>query len=106
MGQRIIDAEFRTGSDDLGLRQIDDRCVNAIPALALDGGGGGEVGEFLELLDIVMPAIRISGEVGGVDADEDVEGAEDFGPGQRVGEEDCVSCGDVGGGNLVEVAEV
>ena len=106
MSEGVIEAEFEAGHYGLRFCHIDDGGMDSEVTNIADAGGGGEVGEFLELLDIVMPAVRVAGRVGGVDADEDVEGAKDFGPGDGVGEEDCISCGDVGSGNLVEVAEV
>ena len=82
--QRIVNAELDTPSDDLGFCEVDDGRVDFEAAFVFDGSGGGKIGHVLKGFDIVGSAIRVSAVVGCVDADEDVEGAEDLGPGQRV----------------------
>jgi len=106
VSEGIIEAEFQAGEDGLCLGHIDNGGVNGEFAFVLDADSGGEVGEFFELLDILVAAVGVAGKIGGVDSEEDVECAEDFRPGEGIAEENGVAGGDVGEGNLSEVAEV
>ena len=97
--QREIHAELVGAGDDLGLGERDQRRVDAEAARALDARLGGEIGQPLEGLDELGPAIGIAGLVERVHADEDVLGAQRLGPGERVAEKDGVARGHVGDRN-------
>ena len=75
--------------------------MDAKLALVFNGGFGGQVGQMAEGLDEFGPAIRIAAVIEGIDADEDVEGIEGFGPAQSKSKENSVAGGYVGNGNLV-----
>lgn len=99
MGEREIDAELDGEGDDLRFGEGDERRVDADVSGAFDAGLGGEVGHALEGVDEFGAAIGIAGIIEGVDSDEDIGRAEDFGPGECEREEDGVAGGDVGDGN-------
>src|SRR5260370_7276465 len=66
-----------------------------------DGGLGGQVGHALEGFDEFGAAVGVSGIIERVDADENVRGLENLGPGQREGEEDGVARGNVSDRNFL-----
>jgi len=101
MSQGVIDAELRAGRNNLGLCHFDDGRVDAVSAPALDCGCGGEVGCLLEGGDKFRPAVGIAAIIGGIDADKDIERAQNLGPGEGVAQEyriagRDVSCRDLG----------
>jgi hypothetical protein len=61
----------------------------------LDAGPGRQVGHGFEGGDVVRPAIRVTGIVDRIDADEDVAAAQHLGPGQRQRQHDGVARGHV-----------
>ncbi len=80
--QAVIEAQRQAARDDLRLRHRDERRLNA-KAPAFDAGLGRQPGRVLERLDELRPAIGIAGVVEGVDADEDIAGAQHLRPRQR-----------------------
>lgn len=75
MGQLVRYAEAQAFADDGGFGELDQRGVD-VESLGggLDAGFGAQVGDFLEGLDELGPAIGVAGVIDGVDADEDIEG--------------------------------
>jgi len=77
-----IDAEFVAAAHDVGLGEADQRRMHA-ELCALDAGLGGKVGETLERLDELGPAVGITRVIDRVDTAEDVLRAEHLGPAER-----------------------
>src|SRR5574340_747472 len=63
-GLAVVDAEFDATADDLRLRQMLQRCVDA-EIRTFDAGAGGEVGHALEGLDELGAAAGIAGIIDG-----------------------------------------
>ena len=81
-GERVIDAQRRTGANDVGLGECDDGRVDGEP-LALHRGARREVRHGFIGLDIVGPAIRVTGVIHCVRAKKNIVRAEHFRVGQR-----------------------
>ena len=96
MGEAVVDAQLDAAADDLGLRQVDQRGVDRVSQAALDAGLRGQVGHRGEGGDVLRPAIGIAAVVDGVDAEEDVGGADRLGVGQRQRQQHRVSRRHVG----------
>src|SRR5207249_2289564 len=86
--QREVDVQLVGPRDDLGLAELDERGVDAEVALALDAGLGRQIGQLLERLRELRPAIGIAGVIDRIDADEDILGAQHFRPGEPTRGED------------------
>src|SRR5436189_183969 len=68
--QREVDVQLVGPRDDLGLAELDERGVDAEVALALDAGLGRQIGQLLERLRELRPAVGIAGVIDRIDADE------------------------------------
>ena len=80
--RRVVDAELGASTDDLRLREVDQRCVDR-ESSTFDRGAGREVGGRLEGLDELGTAIGVAAVVERVDADEHIARAPHLGDGQR-----------------------
>src|SRR5262245_56040366 len=84
VGQAVVDAECEAAPDDVGLTEVDKWRLHAKPS-AFDAGAGRKIRQALERGNELGPAIGVTRIVQGVDADDEVVGAERFGPAQRDG---------------------
>src|SRR5262245_45383330 len=71
--QAVVDAQRAPALDDLLLGEGQERCVDPEPALPLDAGARGQVGERLKRTKIFRPAVRVARVVDAIDADIDIE---------------------------------
>src|SRR6185369_6863625 len=97
VGTGVIDPQIKPFSDDFSLCQGDQRGMDA-EFVPLDAGFCRQVRRLFEGSDIFGPTIGITGVVEGIHADENVEGTQHLGPAERKGEEDGISCRDIGYG--------
>ena len=108
VGEAVVDAQLQTPSDDVDLAHRDERGVDLKPLGAGDAGLRGEIAHRFERGQELGAAVGVSRVIDAVDPDEEVEGSEDFRPGQGQREEDGVPRGDVGDrdplGHVVEAA--
>jgi hypothetical protein len=58
--------------------------MDAISSFAFDCGSGGEVGGFFKSGDKFGPAVGIAAVIGGIDAYEDIERAQNLGAGKSI----------------------
>jgi len=91
----VVHSKLGAGEDNLCFCLLYDRDMNEVSTLALDGGGGSEIGGLLESGYEFGPAVRIAAVVGRVDADEDVERTEHLGPGECIAQEYRIAGGHV-----------
>ena len=80
MRQAEIDSQRQAEPDDFRLGKANKRRVDVESAAILHCRFGGNVGELLEGVNELRPAIRIAGVIDGVNSDINVEGADRFGP--------------------------
>lgn len=100
MGEGVVDAQFEPLADDLDFGEMHEGGFDA-RAVPFDPGAGGPVGHGLEGVDVLGSAVRVARVIKGVDPDVDGAGVDDLGDRQSVAQEDGVSRGDVGHGDLV-----
>src|SRR5471032_2985148 len=81
-GEPVVHAELHALSDDLRLAHGDEGRMQH-QRRAFDRGLGREVGQALERLHILRPAVGIAGIIDGVRAEENVLAAQHLGPGER-----------------------
>jgi hypothetical protein len=91
MGQGIVDPQRQSPADDFGLGEVKQGGMDAEAALPFYRRPGGEIGHRFKGGDVLGAAVGITRVVEGVDADEEVEGAEHLGPAKGEGEEDSVA---------------
>ena len=89
-------AQFLAETHDIGFGESDERSANCDAGAAFHAGFGGQITHALEGPDVFGAAIGVAGIIESVDADEDVVGFENLGPGEGEGEEDGVPRGYVG----------
>jgi hypothetical protein len=97
-GYAMVHTEGGAAADDLCLCQLDEWGME-VKTLTLDARLGSEIGQLLEGLDEGGAAVGVAGVVDSVDANEDVVGADDFGPAKGQGKEDGVPGRNVGDGD-------
>src|SRR5262245_32356172 len=100
--QAVVGAEGKAAADDVGLREAEERREHFERA-PFDAGSRREGRDLLERAKVFRPAVRITGVIERVDADDDGFGADDLGPGRRERQEDRVAGGHVGGRNARRV---
>ena len=85
MRQAEIDAKRQTKANNFPFGELDKRRMDMESAQILHSGLGGNVGELLECVDELRPAIGIARVIHGIYSDIEIEGAERLGPcqGQR-----------------------
>jgi serine/threonine protein kinase/Tfp pilus assembly protein PilF len=98
--QGVVHAQGQAAGDDAVLGHRQERGVDPEGAAALDAGLRRQVGHHLEGAEVLGPAVGIAGVVHAVGAEEEVEGAERFGPGQGQRQEHRVPRRHVGDGDL------
>src|SRR5664279_3248178 len=94
MRKRKIDLELERFANNLRLRHLDQWCVN-LEMRAFQAGFGGKVRELFKCGNELGPAIGIAAVIERINANENVEGADDFRPSQCVGKEDGIARRDV-----------
>jgi len=106
MREREIHMKAFSQGDDACFGEIKQRCVNPEASLAFDACRSSEAGSFFEGTYEFGTAIRVAGIIDGIDAEEDIKGAQDFGPAEGTAKEDGVSRRDIGDrdatGNFVD----
>src|ERR1700694_115861 len=96
-GYSVVNAQRQAALDDLPLRQLDERSMDAEPAPLFYPSPRRQRRHALESLDVFRPAVGITAVVHRIRPDEDIGGAEHFGPAQGNRQEDRGPGGDVGG---------
>lgn len=91
MRQAVINSQFHSAPDDVGLGHADQRCVYFEFRCPFDSGLGRQIGHRFVRLDVFRPAVRIAGVIKGVDADIDICRTQYLRPAEGKGEEDGVA---------------